>query len=332
MAVVAVSGASPPNRTPRIRRIGLALGAGLLLVPRGLLRLLPEAASRRLGATLGAIWHAAIPVRRSVARANVALAFAQWPPEQVRRVVAASYRNLGALSVAALRGGPPPDLEAVEGIELLRAALAQGRGALLLSAHLGDFERLVRLARIDEHRLWVVTRRFGSAVAEGLWRRARRGGAGLFAAGEGAEAVRAALRRGEAVAYVLDQHTPPGRAVWVPFFGRPAATSPDLARLARLSGAPVLPVFTVVEDGRPRVRVAPPLALVRSGDGAADALEWTRICTAVVEAAIRHQPEQWLWIHRRWKPAPPEVAAALAASADGCVGRRRGLRRTEAGG
>ncbi|MCB9538804.1 MAG: lysophospholipid acyltransferase family protein [Myxococcales bacterium] len=185
----------------------------------------------------------------------------------------------------------------------------------MLTAHLGNWEVLVRAGAALGVPVSIVTRRFRAAWAERAWRRLRRGGAGLIVAEGGARAVLAALAAGEVVGYVLDQHMPPRRAVWVPFFGRPAATSPDLARLARLTGAPVVPLFTWRgPDGRHVVEVQAPVALPRTADAAADILEGTRRCAAVVEAAVRARPEQWLWIHRRWKPPPPAAAAILAAA------------------
>ncbi len=183
----------------------------------------------------------------------------------------------------------------------------------MLTAHLGNWEVLVRAAAALGVPVSIITRRLRAGWAERAWRRLRRGGAGLIVAEGGARAVVAALQAGEVVGYVLDQHMPPRRAVWVPFFGHPAATSPDLARLARLTGAPVVPLFTWRgSDGRHVVEIQPPLALPRTASAADDILEGTRRCAATIEAAVRAHPEQWLWIHRRWKPPPPDAAAALA--------------------
>jgi hypothetical protein len=168
----------------------------------------------------------------------------------------------------------------------------------------------------------VITRQFRSAFAQALWRRLRRGGPSLLPAGASARAVLDALKRNEIVVFVLDQHVPPGRAVWVPFFGRPAATDPDLVRLARASGAAVVPIFTRREGRCHPIEIQPALAL-ELGRGEAALVEATTRCAAVVEAAIRAVPDQWLWIHRRWKPPPPDVTRALDA---GRAGRRRTLR------
>ncbi|MEZ4473909.1 MAG: lysophospholipid acyltransferase family protein [bacterium] len=299
------------------------LAEGLALLAGGLLACLPAAWARGVGALAGLIWHDVIRIRRRVAIANIKQSLG-FSDVAARRLSRAAYRHLGVSFVELLRAGVGrgAPLE-VTGAAHLDDALAAGRGVLVLSAHLGAFEALVRAGGRFPVAVHVVTRRLRSPIAQAVWRRLRRGGAGLLPAGASARATVAALQRGEIVAYVLDQHAPPGQAVWVPFFGRPAATSPDLVRLARRTGAPVVPIFTYRRpDGHHQVEVGPALAL---GLGAteADLVADTAHCAGVVEAAIRAWPAQWLWIHRRWKPAPADVAAVLAQA--GVAGRRRTL-------
>lgn len=257
-----------------------------------------------IGAALGAIWHAVVPIRRGVARANLQRALGTTP-KATRRLVRLAYRHYGRALAEALRaaGGRAPPLE-LRGETHLRAALAQGRGVLVLSAHLGNFEALVRAAGRFDVPVSVLTKRFSAQGAQRGWQALRRGGPRFLGAGS-ARAVVAALSRGEIVADVLDQHAPPGRAVWVPFFGRPAATLPDLVRLSRQSGAPIVPVFTHRRDGVQIVTVQPALPLPT------DQVAAVARCVAVVEAAVRARPSQWLWIHRRWKPVPADVAAVM---------------------
>ncbi len=306
-----------------------ALAAGALRLLGAVARRAPPRAAVALGDALGWAWYRLVPVRRSVARANVARALGPALDAAAREaVVRGMYRHLGRAFVELVRGAgrPPVALAAeldVRGRAHLDAALAEGRGALVLTAHLGNWEVLVRAGAAPGGPVPIVPRRFRAPGAEPAWPGLRRGGAGLIVAEGGARAVVAALAAGEVVGYVLDQHMPPRRAVWVPFFGQPAATSPDLARLARLTGAAVVPLFTWRgPDGRHVVEVQAPVTLPRTADVAADILEGTRRCAAVVEAAVRAHPEQWLWIHRRWKPPPPEAAAQLAAEGVADVRRR----------
>jgi len=125
-------------------------------------------------------------------------------------------------------------------------------------------------------------------------------GVTLHGARGSAREIVAALRRVELVAVVLDQHEPGGVAV--PFFGRPAATNASLARLARLSGAPVLPTFLVRTDDGFSLELGEALTIARDDDDVAQA---TARFTEAIEHAVRKHPEQWLWLHRRWKLPDP---------------------------
>lgn len=260
--------------------------------------LLPTRWVDGLGRALGWGWYRVVPIRRAVARENVRRAL---PGVAVEPVVRGMYRHLGRSFVELLRSARRPLPVRVEGRGYLDAALADGRGVLVLTAHLGNWEVLVRAGTLADRPVSVVTKRLRSGWAEAAWRALRRGGPTLLPAGASARAVVAALGRGEIVGYVLDQHDPAPRAVVAPFFGRPAATSADLVRLARATGAAVVPVFTRRVGGEHVVRVEPPVELAWSEDKRADVEAGTRRCLAVVEAAIAAQPDQWLWIHRRWK-------------------------------
>lgn len=298
----------------------LALARAALWPLTTIARLLPAGAADALGRFLGWGWYRLVPIRRAVARENVRAALALAPAE-AEPVVRGMYRHLGRSFVELLRFGGrplPPDAVEIRG----REHLAVGpRGVLILTAHLGNWELLVRVGALLDRPVSVVTRRLRAGWAEAAWRALRRGGPALLPAGASAREVVAALRRGEIVGYVLDQHCAEPRAVRAPFFGRMASTSPDLARLARMTGAAVVPAFTWREGRRHVVRFDPPLDLPRSADRAADVEAHTRRCLAVLEEAIAAHPEQWLWIHRRWKPAPARPAADRPAPDQGATER-----------
>lgn len=273
------------------------------------LRLLPASWADGLGRLLGWGWYRLVPIRRAVARENVHAALGLQAPAG-EPIVRDMYLHLGRSFVELLRFGGRP-LEAstvrVEGTEHIDGA--GERGVLIVTAHLGNWELLVRVGLSLSRPVSVVTRRFKAGWAEAAWRALRLGGPRLLPAGASARPVVAALKRGEIVGYVLDQHSASPRAVRAPFFGRMASTTPDLARLARMTGAAVIPAFTWREGRRHVVRFDPPLVLQRTADKAADVEVNTRRCLAVVEAAIAAHPGQWLWIHRRWKPAPEPGSA-----------------------
>ena len=121
-----------------------------------------------------------------------------------------------------------------------------------------------------------------------------------------------ALARGAGVAILIDQDARED-AVFVPFFGRLAATTPTLALLALRTEAPIVPVFARVEtDGSISVHIEPAVESRPTGDRDADVLRLTAACTAIVERWARRNPEQWLWMHRRWKTRPPGEPVAGA--------------------
>jgi KDO2-lipid IV(A) lauroyltransferase len=118
----------------------------------------------------------------------------------------------------------------------------------------------------------------------------------------------AALRRNEVVAMLIDQAIGGKHALFVPFFGRAAATTPALSMAAVRTGAPTLVVVALREAGRLRFRVEGPFEIEDSGDRQRDLLAHTSAVTAALERLIRGHPEQWLWLHRRWKLLPPPGA------------------------
>jgi KDO2-lipid IV(A) lauroyltransferase len=125
-----------------------------------------------------------------------------------------------------------------------------------------------------------------------------------------ARGLLSAMRHGDTVGILMDTNMTPPQGVFVPFFGIPACTAAGLARVALRTGAVVLPGFLVHEghgSGGPayRLRFGPEIPVTQTGDDARDILENTARFTAVIEETVRRYPDQWLWVHRRWKTRPP---------------------------
>jgi KDO2-lipid IV(A) lauroyltransferase len=265
-----------------------------------LARPIPIGLLATIGAGLGWIWYRLIPIRRSVARENIAGAL-DLDRAGTEPVVAAMYRHLGCSAAELVALDRIAARARIVGLHHLTEALTGGRGVLLLSAHLGNWEVLVRVATRAERPVFVVTKHLTGRLAERIWRQLRSGGAELLHERGAGRAIRRALADNAIVAFVLDQHEAGrGRCV-VPFFGRPAATSTGLARLARRTGAPVLPIFTFrAPDGVHEVEIGAPVELPMVA-GEPDPAGDTACLVGFVERAVRAHPEQWLWIHRRWK-------------------------------
>lgn len=267
--------------------------------------------SDRLGGTLGTLGYWALPGRRRVAHDNLAMALGGELDDRARRAIArTAFRNLGvtALECCRLFFGPPGELLGrvhVTGVEHVTAALSEGRGVFYLSAHFGNWELAAAAHRLIGLPLNVVVRPLDNPFLEARVARGRAaGGIRLIPKRTAVRAVRAALARNECVGILLDQDA--GRTgVFAPFFDRPASTSRVLAVLALKTGAPVVPGFIRrLPDGRHEVQIEPALGLSRTGDRERDVAENTARFNAAIERHVRACPEQWFWVHRRWKTRP----------------------------
>lgn len=293
-----------------MNRLLIRLGSVAIGVLAWTLRNTPAGFSKGLGRFLGWTWYRVIPIRRAVARENIEQALGLAGPDR-ERVVRAMYLHLGESFVEFLRFAGATDQQIplrIEGREHLESALAAGRGVICVTAHLGNWELLMRGGRLVDAPVMVVSKMLRSPVAHALWMGVREGGAEIVFTEGSARQIVSHLGRNGVVGYVLDQHAPTTRAVWLPFMGRLAATSPDVVRLARMSSAVVLPVFIRRGLDGHYIDVGLPIDMPDTGDRRTDEIEGTRRCLVPVEAAIRGNPGQWLWIHRRWKAPPPGVA------------------------
>ena len=244
---------------------------------------------------------------------NLQLAFPEWTEAQRRGVVKAMVRNLGWL-MAEFAHLPHYTRETIErilvpeGYENLAAAERQGRGVLVLAAHLGAWE-LQPFAHALYHKpAHFLVRPINNPRVDALVNRYRcLSGSRFIDKNQSAKAILRVLREGGTVGILMDQNTTPDEAVFVDFFGIPAATTTGLARLARHSGAPVVPIYLFWDEaiGKYRGGYAPALPLVRSEDQEADIRANTRLFNQTLETFIRRFPEQWFWVHRRWKNRPP---------------------------
>jgi KDO2-lipid IV(A) lauroyltransferase len=303
---------------PALERLALwplaAVGWVLAHLPLGL--------TLWLGQRLGDLAYWVIPGRRAVARQNLVLAFGgERPPRELAGLCRKSFQHLGMTLVESciLRFGAPTSLVSrvsAEGTEHLEAAMAQGKGVLFLSAHLGNWELLAAAHVLTGHRLSVVVRPMDSPILDQLVTRFREQyGVEVIVKSRAARGVLNALRRRWMVGILLDQHTSRREGVFVPFFGQPASTSKSLALLALWSGAPVVPVFIQREAaGHHRVTIEPVVPPPSTGDRRQDVAAFTATFARILESRIRERPEQWLWMHRRWKSRPGDELQRITDS------------------
>lgn len=257
-----------------------------------------------------------------MARRNLCIAFPDWSDAERRRVLIASFANLARgfaefMTLDRLAREEIRGLAQVEGLDRLEAAREASKtgGVVVITAHFGAYEILSAIMATYGYAIAVVQRPRENPLVDRILTRWRsRGGAEHLPRGSAARAALRALREGKIVAMPLDQNCRREEGVFVPFFGRLACTRDGPARLAMHSGAPVLPIFIerIGESSRHRVRIGAPIELARPGDrelsGRYDLVrENVQRMTRAVEEAIRREPSQWIWLHRRWRTQPRGV-------------------------
>lgn len=258
----------------------------------------------------------ALGIRRRVTLDNLARALPERSAQERAAIARAAYANMARVVVDALRtlGAPRAQLLAevqVDDFGPVERALSAGRGLLVATAHLGSWE-MFGAAMAQRVPLHAVVRPLRGGLNARLVEARERAGLRLIPARGALSGMVAALRRNEVVAMLVDQAIGGKHALFVPFFGRPAATTPALSMAALRTGAPTLVVVALREGGRLRFRVEGPFEVTPTGDRQRDLWSHTAAVTAAIERIIREAPEQWLWLHRRWKlPPPPEDALRL---------------------
>ncbi len=310
------------DRPPRAPRVLQRLALGPLAALGWILTCLPSGFRLWVGRRLGDLAYRILPGRRAVARRNLARAFGtELSAPELDKLRRESFQHFGMMLVESCTFFfrlPPVLLSRVEveGLEHLKAGLAQGRGVLILTAHFGNWELLATAHVLTGYSLSVVVRPMDSPILDWLVTRVReRSGVEVITKRRALPAVLDALRRQRMVAILLDQNATRREGVFTPFFGQPASTSKSLALLALRTEAPVIPVFIRREPGGGhRVVIEPEIRLPRTGDRRKDIVAYTRAFTRCVEDTIRRRPEQWLWMHDRWRTRPPGSSSPLTPS------------------
>lgn len=254
-----------------------------------------------------------VGVRRTIVDANLARAFPERSAKERDEIARSFYRNLGVLILEFLRAPylgreEAEELVEVEGYERFEAAYAKGKGVIIATAHFGNFELLGSFFARRGLPLTAITKRLDRNLLNAFWldQRKRAGLRELPDSGSIRDILRV-LRGGEILAVMIDQNMIPRRAVFAPFFGTLAATTPGPAVFAERTDAPVLLVLMHrLPGGRHRVVVGEELPFERSGDRAADVLAFTSRLNHELERRIEEHPDHWYWLHRRWKTRPPE--------------------------
>lgn len=286
-----------PVHWPGWLALGLLRGASALPIPWQI----------GLGRALGRLAYTFTPSRRHIARVNVGICFRDWSEQAREGLVRAHFEALGAGLFETACGWWASDrrlarIGEVRGIEHLQRALEAGRGALLLSGHFTTLEISARLLAM-RHPISVMYRPHENPVIEHALHSNRSAHVLEVIAREDGRGMLKALRANHAVWYAPDQSFKGRHSVLAPFCGEPAGTHTATARLAAMRQVPVLPFFGRRVPGpalRYEAEIGPALDGFPSGDLVADT---TRV-NAIIEAAARRAPEQYFWLHRRFKKRP----------------------------
>jgi len=277
-----------------------------------LLGLLPRFASRALAIGLGWLVYRLHGRLRRAGLRNLGLAFPEMPVRRRRRILRGVFTSLGRQLAEFCRfprytRGNVSQIAVYEGYENYDAAHRRGRGVLFLTAHLGGWEVGSFAHAIHGHPLRVVVRALDNPYLDRLVERYRTlHGNATFEKQDFARGLLSAMRAGETVGLLMDQNMTPPQGVFVDFFGVPACTAAGVARVALKTDAAVVPAFTIWDAvlRKYRVHFDPALTLLRSDDNEKDVVSNTALFTRVIEDYVRRYPEQWLWVHRRWKTRP----------------------------
>src|SRR3984957_18561376 len=274
---------------------------------------LPRSLARAAGAMLGWVVYVALGRLRRVGQRNLAMAFPEKSEAERERILRGVYRSLG-WQLAEFCLMQRYSLESAEkfiryeGLENYLAARAKGKGVFVLTGHLGAWELSSFYHSLAGYPMSMVIRRLDNPLVDAFVNRIRSlHGNRVIHKDDFARGLLTAMQQGETVGILMDTNMTPPQGVFVPFFGVPACTASGLARVALKTEAAVLPWFLVWDRAEKRyvLHFGPELELIRGSDAAENIVANTALFTATIESYIRRYPDQWLWVHRRWKTRPP---------------------------
>jgi KDO2-lipid IV(A) lauroyltransferase len=277
------------------------------------LGLLPRTASRSVAAALARLLLWCFPKLRRAAMTNLRLVFPDWSDALRRAAIRRMSRNLGwmAAEFAHFPKLTPENIREVvarEDVENFEAAQRRGKGVIFLTGHMSAWELAPFAQALYGQPLSFLARAIENQRVDALVNRFRcLSGNRPIEKNNSARAMLRVLRDGGTVGILADQNTSLDEGVFVDFFGISASATTGLARLARHTGAAVVPGFLFWDNTMRKyiLKFEPPLSLQQTEDEEADIRENTARCAKVIENYIRAHPDQWLWVHKRWKNRPP---------------------------
>jgi KDO2-lipid IV(A) lauroyltransferase len=290
-------------------RVWQQIVLGTFVGATGAVQRLPRATALRLGAALGRLACRVDKKRRRYAQRNLRVAYGEsLAPGERDALLQRTFEHWGKSVIDFLRAPaltrPQRDalVTGVEGREGLETLCAEGKGFILVTGHLGNFEFLGRWLADQGVPSTVIVREPSNRAFAAYVRRMREyGGNEALSRGTSPRELLSRLRKGRVITLGIDQNS---SDLFVPFFGVPAGTPTGPAVLALRTGVKLLPAFCVREpDDSYRILIGEPIAATVTGDRDADVARVTSEASAALERVVRRYPDQWLWLHNRWKSA-----------------------------
>ena len=276
------------------------------------LGVLPRGTARAMAAVGVRMLLFALPKLKKTAEFNLRLAFPEWTDAQRRSTLKKMTRNLGWMAAEFARM-PSYTKENIEGVVILDghenflAGQRRGKGVLYLTGHIGAWELSSFAHALYGFPLHYMARPLDNTPLDAMVNEYRglSGNKPIFK-NESARVMLRILKEAGTVGILADQNTMPGEGVFVDFFGTLACTTTGIARVALHTDAAVVPGYAYWDERlrKYRLRFEPPVELVRTGDAERDIVENTQRFAKVIEEIVRKYPEQWVWIHARWKARP----------------------------
>jgi KDO2-lipid IV(A) lauroyltransferase len=285
-------------------------------------RRLPRRTVLALGRRLGLLWARVDARHLAIARDNLRRAFPDWDEARIDRTARDVYAHFGTviLDLLWMEGRSVGELLALadlDGVEHLQRARAEGRGVVAPSAHFGNWEVQAVASTPLVGPVSSVARPLDNPALDRRLVALRTSSGNTVIYKQKALAhVMKTIRAGGIVAVLIDQNVQAGDGVFVRFFGRPAATTTVAAAVALKTGCAIVPVCCALQpNGRYLMRYGPPVEWTGTGRKDEDVGALTQHLTTIVEGWVRERPEQWLWLHRRWKTQPTSEGPVGAATA-----------------